>query len=72
MPLNTRALIKAPCGYPSSDMNDKPIVDYPCVDCTLECKHCGWNPEEVLRRYREGTLVTKDGVTTLHFKRRRG
>ncbi len=70
MVLNTRALIKAPCGYPAINNRGEMTTEYPGVDCSLDCAHCGWNPKEIERRAATGKLVTKDGIQTLHFKRR--
>lgn len=40
----------------------------PAVDCSEHCSSCPWNPEEKLRRRREGVwLRGEDGLLRLHF-----
>lgn len=55
----SKALMNAPCGTPGN---------YPAVDCDLDCKHCGWNPEEAKRRMETGHFVYgENGLRSLHF-----
>lgn len=67
--VNTRALINAPCKMIYEDDRDKVKTEYPAVDCSEDCKHCGWNPKEAERRMATGKIVEKYGLKTLHFNR---
>ena len=69
MILNEKALMGAPCGMTFRDRDDKLKIEYPSVDCSLDCKYCGWNPKEVERRMATGKVVEKNGLKTLHFDR---
>lgn len=42
----------------------------PAVDCSGDCVHCGWNPDEQERRLRTGVLCKHDKTLTLHFFRK--
>lgn len=67
--VNTRALINAPCKMIYEDDHGKVKTEYPAVDCSEDCKHCGWNPKEAERRMTTGKIVEKSGIKTLYFKR---
>ena len=65
----SREAIDAPCGHKFQDRLGKTNIEYPSVDCNLDCRHCGWNPNEARRRMQTGAFVTKNGVRSLHYDR---
>lgn len=66
----SRALMNAPCGMKSLDRRGNEVTEWPGVDCEMNCKHCGWNPEEAKRRIETGHFVyDENGLRSLHFDR---
>lgn len=51
---NPKADIYAPCGVATGKIGDS---RYPAIECSYNCKTCGWNPAE--RKRREETGVWK-------------
>lgn len=52
-----KAEMQAPCLF--WEWNPKKVkadVCYPQVNCNMNCKSCGWNPEEQNRRLNEGKM----------------
>lgn len=67
---NRKASLRAACGCVSKDKNDRWVTEYPVVDCSYNCKHCGWNPSEAKRRMETGYYyVDTLGRKTLCFHR---
>lgn len=62
----------APCLFQNWDSGKRKWVPVaPAVDCSFRCDHCGWNPQEVERRWAEGTFdEIPGGYRYLIFKRR--
>jgi len=51
----TFELFGAACGYLKKDKKTGKVDrNFPCVDCSFQCKSCGWNPKEQKRRLEEG------------------
>lgn len=61
---NPKAEIFAPCGVATGKLGDS---KYPSVECSYDCKHCGWNPAERKRREETGEwkpLETRRNIET--------
>lgn len=60
-------IMGAPCGY-RRERGTKVVVDYPSVDCDMQCEGCAWNPKEQTRRLESGFWVDTDtGIRYLYF-----
>lgn len=81
-----KAEMQAPCLFWEwNPQKAKADVCYPQVNCNMNCKNCGWNPEEQNRRLSEGKmqpltarknidteeLIFLENVNRLVFKKRR-
>lgn len=66
--MDVKTLMNTPCGYSYVNEKGKTITEHPAVDCSTNCKHCGWNPEEAKRRMETGRFVyNENGLRSLHF-----
>ncbi len=63
---NAKASIHAPCLFISKGKNGKREDSYPGIGCSLDCKSCGWNPEEKKRRLKEGHFEVRSVTHSLH------
>ncbi len=62
----------APCRYLGwNEVTGKEQMFFPTVTCDHDCEHCGWNPDEQVRRMRTGKRIAWNGVTKIIFRRRK-
>lgn len=66
MVTNPKRDIQAPCRYEYLTDSKELKDTYPDVNCSLNCKTCGWNPEEKQRRLTEGRFETRVKTLELH------
>lgn len=66
--MDTKAFLKAPCGYLGVNRKGEPERKYPGVDCYYDCDSCGWNPKEAERRMKTGKWITNNGLMSLAFE----
>ena len=56
-----------PCNYKTIDrQTGKQKTVAPPVNCSEFCEFCGWNPEDLKRRLREGTW--REAKTRLNYE----
>lgn len=61
--MNEKEKMKRDINVPCKMAKDR----YTGVDCSYNCKSCGWNPAERERRFSTGRIVEKYGVRKLVF-----
>lgn len=67
MQYNSKSRINAPCIYAGKNCRSGKREDaYPTVNCSLNCKGCGWNPVEKRRRLRDGHYEKRTIMHELH------
>lgn len=66
MQYNSKAKINAPCIYAGKNKRGGRDDAYPTVNCSLNCRTCGWNPVERKRRLRQGRFETRTVIHELH------
>lgn len=64
----TKIQMHVPCM--SYDWDGREAVrKVPAVDCSIDCKSCGFNPAEQARRRATGKFIKHHNVMVFHFKK---
>lgn len=65
-------MIRREALVPCARLDDKGKAHPANVDCPHRCRTCGFNPDEMERRFKTGYVAVENGVQILHFRRATG